>query len=355
MYDFKEKKLSCNLEKNYEFFKELFEKDDILRTRKLHVNQAVSFDCVLLFMDGMINSDTLNLSIVRPLLVTNKKNEQSSLTQYVLKEILFAAEASESDDIETMLRALLYGDTLLLLENTRKAILINTKGWRTRGITEPNNERILQGPREGFDEAVMLNLAMIRRKLPTPDLCVELQHIGRRTDTKIFICYLDSLVEKKILNELKKRLKQIDIDGVLDSNYINEFIRDGKFSLFKTIGTTERPDIVVARILEGRVAVFVDGTPVVMTLPYLFDENFQSDDDYYLNYFVASIGRILRYVCFFLSISVPGIYIALITAHNQLIPTSFAITIAASRGGVPFSSLSEFSNFIVSPILISNN
>jgi spore germination protein KA len=182
---------------------------------------------------------------------------------------------------------------------------------------------------------------MIRRRLPTPDLCVETATIGRRTDTFVFICYLDSLVNKKVLKELKRRLKKIDIDGVLDSNYISELITNAPFSPLKTIGSTERPDIVAARLLEGRVAVMVDGTPVVLTLPYLFSENFQSDDDYYLNFLVASVGRILRYLCFFLALSVPAIYLALITVHKSLLPTSLAISISGARNGVPFPSVIE--------------
>ena len=127
----------------------------------------------------------------------------------------------------------------------------------------------------------------------------------------------------------------------MDTNYIAEQIRDNPYSLFKTTGSTERPDIAAAALLEGRIALIVDGTPVVMTLPYLFSQNFQSDEDYYLNFFVSAVGRLLRYICFFLAISVPAIFISLITFHKQLLPTSFAVSIAQLRGGVPFSSVSE--------------
>jgi len=230
---------------------------------------------------------------------------------------------------------------LLLLENDSNALIINSKGWRTRGISEPVNERVLQGPREGFDEAAMLNLAMIRRRLLTPDLCIELQRVGRRTDTSVFVCYLESLADKKVVSQLKKRISKIDIDGILDSNYITEHIRDHRGSIFKTVGATERPDVVVAALLEGRVAVVVDGTPVVITLPYLFSENFQSDEDYFVNYAVSTAGRILRYVCFFLSVSAPAVFVALTTFHLNLLPTVFTVTVARLRSGVPMSSFFE--------------
>ena len=297
--------------------------------------------CALFFLDGMVNSGALNESVVRPLLTYKGEIPTKDISDFSCLHILFTAEASVQSSVEEMLRSLLYGDTLIIFDGDRKAVTLNTKGWRTRGISEPGDERVLEGPREGFDEAVMLNMAMIRRKLPTPDLKAEYVRVGRRTDTRMFICYLDSLVNRTALKQLKHRLKNIDIDGILDSNYINELINSNRFSLFKTAGTTERPDIVAARLLEGRVALFVDGTPVVLTIPYLFSENFQSDDDYYQNYIVAFIGRILRYICFFLSISLPSIYLALITHHKQLVPTSFFITVSSSRQGVPFPSVIE--------------
>ena len=260
---------------------------------------------------------------------------------YISQNILFANEVTKTDSLPDMLRAILYGDTVLIVQGDKNALTINTKGWRTRGIKEPDSERVLQGPREGFDEAAMFNLAMIRRKLLTPDLCIELTRIGRRTDTPVFICYLGSLANPETVKELKKRLEKLDIDGILDSNYIAENIRDNKHSLFKTTGSTERPDIVAARLLEGRIALVVDGTPVVLTLPYLFSENFQSDEDYYINFTLASLARVLRWLCFFLTISVPGVFIALITHHFDLLPTHFALTVSRLRAGVPVASVVE--------------
>ena len=262
-------------------------------------------------------------------------------SKYIAKNILFANEVGESGYMPDLLRAILYGDTVLISDGNQTALTINTKGWRTRGIQEPTSERVLQGPREGFDEAAMFNLAMIRRKLLTPDLCIEMLRIGRRSDTPTFICYLGSLVNNDTLKELKRRLGKIDIAGILDSNYIAENIRDNKYSLLKTIGSTERPDIVAARLLEGRIALVVDGTPVVLTLPYLFSENFQSDEDYYINFLLASFSRMLRWFCFFITVSVPGVFVSLVTHHFELLPTHFALTVSRLRAGVPIASAAE--------------
>ena len=339
--DYAEIKLSSSLEENIRLFKGIFEKDAVLRLRKIAVRSSCSYDCALFYMDGMIKAELLNESVIRPLITSRAERREDSLVGFISKQVLFAGETSVTDRVEDMLRSLLYGDTLLIVDGCTDAITINTKGWRTRGISEPEDERVLQGPREGFDEAALLNLAMIRRKLLTPDLCTELIRVGRRSDTPVFICYLDTLVNKRTLSELKKRIKKLDMDGILDSNYIAEQIRDHPRSLFKTCGSTERPDIVAARLLEGRIALVVDGTPVVMTVPYLFSENFQSDEDYYLNYAVSSVGRLLRFVCFFLSVSIPAVFIAATSYHKELLPTSLALTVAQLRGGVPFSAFWE--------------
>ncbi|MBE6810140.1 MAG: spore germination protein [Ruminococcaceae bacterium] len=337
--DYKDTYLSGNIDMDIALFKSIFSRDAVLRTREVLIGENVR--CCLVFMDGMVNSAQLGETVVEALLETVLPQDTAIDCDYIAKNVLFANEVSETKALPDMLRAILYGDTLLIKNGSQSALTINTKGWRARGIKEPDSERVLQGPREGFDEAAMFNLAMIRRKLLTPDLCIEMMRIGRRSDTLVFVCYLGSLADKDMLKELKQRLKKIDIDGILDSNYIAENIRDSKYSLFKTMGSTERPDIVASRLLEGRIAVVVDGTPVVLTIPYLFSENFQSDEDYYINFTLASLARVLRWLCFFITVSVPGVFVALITHHFELLPTHFALTVARLRAGVPIASVVE--------------
>lgn len=335
---FKDKNISGDIETDKMLFTEIFKKDAVFRMRE--ISSKIS-NCLILFMDGMVNTTILNESIVKPLVLAKRNDFEEDKATFIKNSVIFANEIKATSNVGEMLSGILYGDTVLLIDNSKKALIINTKGWRARGINEPSDERVLQGPREGFDEALMLNLAMLRRKLPTPDLCVEYLTCGRKTDTKIFICYIDSVVKKRTVEIIKKRIKKIDIDGVLDSNYINELINDNKNSWFKTIGSTERPDVVAARLLEGRVALMVDGTPVVLTIPYLFVENFQSDDDYYLNFWFAAIGRILRYICFFIAVFAPAMYVAITIYNPQLLPTSFLLSVATSRGGIPFSTFVE--------------
>ena len=343
--DYKGKKISGEIKKDISLFKEIFNKDSILRVREFHAGGDIDSDCAAIYFDGMVNASIINDSIIRPLVdlgvMPPDAHGEGDRAERILKEALYANEVAIAEDIADMLRGAMYGDTVLLIDKCPRALVINTKGWKTRGISEPEDERILEGPREGFEESAMNNLSLIRRKLQTPDFCAELSHIGRRTDTKVYICYLDSLVSSETLAILKKRLEKIDIDGIFDTNYISELAADRKYSLFRSTGSTERPDIVAARLLEGRIAVVCDGSPMVLTLPYLFAENFQADEDYYQNFLTASIGRLLRYICFFLSISIPAVYVALTVFHKRLLPTPFLLSIAASREGVPFSSVVE--------------
>ena len=315
LQSFEKKELVTNLYKNVCYFEKIFKDDVMFRKRFIEKRGC------LLFMDGMVNNELINEAIIKPLVLCD--NLESGLK-------VFTNELKSTKNVKEMVSALLYGDSVLLLENSQTALILGTKGWRTRGISEPQNEQIAEGPREGFDEAVMFNAAMLRRKIATPDLCIKSTNIGRKTDTKVFVFYLRSLVNKKTLSSVLAKLKTIDIDAVLDTNYLNELINPNRFSPFKTAGTTERPDIAAARILEGRIGIMVDGSPVCLTIPYIYCENFQSDEDYYTNYTVAVIGRVIRYFCFWLSITLPALYIVLINYNPEFLPIRLLCAISFS-------------------------
>ena len=345
-------------------------RDAVLRVREFHCGGAINADCAAVYFDGMVDASRLNDSIIRPIIEVGRgelsaknrgvavekgaelstsvacdigKNSEKprDLADVVLRRVLYSGEITKTDDWGAIIRSVTYGDTLILIDGAKNALVANTKGWSMRSISEPEDERILEGPREGFCEAAMINLSLIRRKLQTPDLSIELLRVGRRTDTYVYLVYLGSLAPHTAVKELRRRIEAISIDGILDSNYIAELISGKRASIFRPTGSTERPDIVAARLLEGRIAVVVDGSPMVLTLPYLFAENFQSDEDYYQNFLTASVGRLLRYVCFFLSISLPALYVALTVYHRRLLPTAFLLSLTEARASVPFSSVAE--------------
>lgn len=333
--------LSGNLEKDIALFKDIFKKEAILRVKRVKVRNTVSFDCAIMYFDGMVDSAQLNEGIIKSLITVDRQNDSPTLADFIETQILFASDIKKQTKVSDILNGIMFGETILLIDKSKEALTVDTKGFSIRGINEPQDERVLQGPREGFVENGLSNIALIRRKLQTPDLCCEVMRVGKRSNTIIFICYLESLANPKTVRKLKEKISKINIDGILDTNYIAENIRDSKYSIFKTTGTTERPDVVAAKLLEGRIAVVVNGTPVVLTLPFLFSENFQSDEDYYLNFLVSSVGRFLRFLSFFLAVSIPAIFIALSSFHRELLPTALAVSVSSLRGGVPFAPLTE--------------
>ncbi len=212
---------------------------------------------------------------------------------------------------------------------------------KKRSIEEPQAEAVVRGPKEGFIEDISTNKAMLRRRIRSSDLVFEDYIIGKQTKTKISIAYLQGIVNEDVLNGVKNRIGKINIDGILESGYIQQLIEDNPESLVSTIADTQKPDVVVGKILEGRVAVFCDGTPHVLTMPKVFIEDIQTSEDYYLRPYFATFLRGLRVFSLFLSIVLPGLYVALQTFHQEMIPTVLLITMAGAREGVPFPAIVE--------------
>lgn len=332
---------SDELEVNVKYIRDIFEADDTLEFRYLSGSSDSKVRFCLVFADGMINNKLINDDIVYPLTHYAFPRKTDDLMELIQHHVILSNSVEKTADVEKIVQAIVYGDTVLFADGCPDTLILNTKGWNTRSIAEPDSERVLRGPREGFNEALLVNLSMVRRKLRTPDLKMRYRTFGRRSRTQACLCYLDSLVDRNVLAELEKRLDRIDIDGTLDSNYIGELIKEKPFSMLETAGSSERPDVIAANLLEGRIALFLDGSPVVLTVPHLFIENFQSDEDYYINYVFASIGRFLRIFAFFVSVSFPAIYIALVTYHQEMLPTPLLLSISAARQSVPFPTALE--------------
>ena len=334
---------SEHLEQNIRYLRDLFTGDDTLIFRKLENSRGKQpLQFCLVYADGMVNNRLVNQDVIRPLLEFKiEPGESAGLLETVALQAMFSNDVKITDAVEELIQGIVYGDTVLLAQGCQQAMLLNTKGFTLRSIAEPESERVIRGPREGFNESILTNLSMLRRKIRTQDLKFKFLTFGRRTKTKACICYLENVVNHNVLTELERRLEKIDIDGMLDTNYITENIKDSSYSAVKTVGSTERPDVVAAKLLEGRVALFLDGTPVVLTVPHLFIEHFQSDEDYYLNFIFSSVDRVLRILAFILSLCFPAFYVAMVTFHQEMLPTPLLMSIFASRQGVPFPTALE--------------
>jgi len=333
-----ENKLTASLEDNIKTVTEIFDGDDTVVKRQFKNKSGLDF--YLFYSDGLVNSLILNEHIMQPLLESHVKKGDDCI-ENLLNHVINISETKTVTKLKDIVQAVSYGDTVLLVENQSNAIVLNSKTFFMRGIEEPDSEKVISGSREGFTEVLLANLSLVKRRLRTENLKLKYHSFGKRTHTQACICYIDGLVNKEVLKELYDRLDKIDIDSVLDVNYLSEQIREMPHSLFRETGITEKPDVVVGKLLEGRIAVFVDGSPVVLTVPFLFIENFQSGDDYYTNYFYASISRLIRSSAFFLSIMTPAIYLAIAAFHKEMLPTVFFINVAAERSGVPFPVVLE--------------
>ena len=330
---------SADLDENVRTLQALFEGDNTFVTRLVESRAAPHLRCAVFFFDGMVKNLAINQSVLRP--IADWDGGAPVSAEVLAHRISQVNDSRVEPDPAKMLSSFLYGDTVIFTDGDPRPVVVNTKGFSLRSSGEPDNERVLQGPREGFTEGFMTNLSMIRRRLRTPHLKFTFQTLGSRTHTTVCLCYLDGVCKPSVVKEWEARLSSFTLDSVLDANYLSECVRDSRMSPFPTIGVTERPDVVAARLLEGQVALVVDGTPVVLTAPYILQECFQANDDYYRNFFYVGLARLLRMAGFVISICIPAIYVALLTFHQEILPTRLLFAVAAARQGVPMPTLLE--------------
>ena len=333
--------ISCCYQEDIAYLKRVFQDDDPIEFREMNTGADGDIRVCLIFCDGMVDSAIIDNHLIRPLTQLKEIPQGEPLADAFLSKVFQVNSVKKAQDYNEIIQGVAYGDTLLLIDGVSEALLFSTKNFISRAVTEPEGEKILSGPREGFTEIMMSNLPLVRRRLRTEKLKMRYYTLGKQTNTQLCIAYLDGIVNEDILGELYRRLGTIDIDGVLDANYITEMVRDNPWSPFRSIGYTERPDVVAAKLLEGRIALFVDGTPVVLTLPYLFIENFQSSEDYYLNFYYTSFSRFLRILGFFMTVLVPATYIAITAYHQEMLPAPILISIAIERQRVPLPAALE--------------
>lgn len=335
--------LTNSLENNInQLIKIVGQNDTILH--KYIFNDTSKLKGKIVFIDGMVDNNLINDFIISPFTsykpISDVLKDESKIESIAYK-VFNINEVKISTDLNEAIDLLFTGYTLLFIDGFSKIFLFNTKGFPIRSITEPLSETVVRGPREGFVENIIINLTLLRKKIPNKELKTKFKTIGDITKTKVSICYIDGICQNKIVREVERRLDNIKIDGILDINYIEEMIQDSPLSIFRTLTTTERPDIVAGKLLEGRVAIFCDGCPGVITAPFIFIEYFQFNEDYYVNFYGATLNRIIRYISFFLTTSIPALYLALTIYHKELLPTQLALSIFSARQGVPFPTIIE--------------
>ena len=343
-----QKTLSKNLNENLSTAKKLLPAEDIL-TYAFTTQDGV--DCALVYADGMVNKELLGSLVSKPLskliiqngehgAQTNAKKPDHTFDERVLENTRFP-ELKEKTVWEDIVNEVLDGNTLLLVDGSKTGFIVGAKLVPVRAVIEPPTGVAVKGPREGFIEDVKTNMALVRKRLKSPDLRLETVRVGKRSQTAVCVCYLDGIAEEEVLESIKKKLEKIQIDNIPDSSYISAFLSPRKHSLFRAIGTTEKPDIFCAKLAEGRVGLLVDGSPIALTAPYILTEDLQSSEDYFVSPFMATIFRFMRLISLFVALLLPAFYVSAQLFKMQLLPLGLMLTIASSVRELPLSPALE--------------
>lgn len=284
-------------------------------------------------------SDFLNKCIVH----INNVNQLFEL----LKNSIYNSHLVILDKINDCYYYLSSGYTCLFIDNQTKYIAVETKMKLDRGVTESSAEPLIRGPKDSFTENNAINIGLIRKRIKDSNLWIEEQKIGKRTQTKVSIIYIKGIAQDKNVNKIKKKLKKINIDGIIDSGYIRDYLEEKQRSSFPKAISTERPDLACINLLNGKLVILVENSPTVLILPATLDDFLKSSEDYYLKPINSTFSRILRYIAFFITILTPALYIALMTFNQEMIPDQLLISLATQRSQVPFPTFMEVLIFIV--------
>ncbi|RED59207.1 spore germination protein [Cohnella lupini] len=301
---------------------------------EIHIKPGSSVYCI--FITTIVSSDVIDEILLKPIQEQSRHGEVSEDLIEWLRLLIPKAELMAFEDASEGIRNLLEGHCLLIPASSDRFLCYDVSQGQNRSISEPSTESSIRGPREGFVEDIARNVALIRKRLKSEHLVFEQMVIGTETRTKVYLCYVDNIASSQVVDEFRRRLKAIHTDSILESSYIEEWIQDTAITPFPQLTSTERPDSVVAKIIEGQVGVLTDGTPIVLIGPITFFQLFNSPEDYYQRADFATLSRWLRMFAFLLAIFTPALYIAVVSYHQELLPTSLLISLAAQREEVPF-------------------
>ncbi|MBR2563761.1 MAG: spore germination protein [Paenibacillus sp.] len=305
----------------------------------------------IVYTEGLVDTDLMDDFLIKPLMtvgIPELKQESflhaeqaDFMSTYLKNQILPVSLIEETQSLQELAVGVLVGKNALLVDGMPKALLIGTARIKTRGLDEPLSEGLLRGPRIGFTEELSDNTGILRRYGRDQSLFIEKLEVGSRIKKDLAIAYIMDIADPKLVAEVLKRVKSIDMDTILESGYVEQLIEDDTLSPFQQVLNTERPDRVMGSLLEGHVAILLDGTPFVLVVPVTFSMLLQSPEDYYERWIPSTFIRILRFMAAMLALLAPALYISFISFHPGLIPTKLVLTIIETRSGVPFPSIIE--------------
>jgi hypothetical protein len=295
---------------------------------------------VLIYIEGLTDIAGINDTILSPLL--KESGEQNSEnTSSTLKQKISNSNISTVETYTDVIDQISSGNPVILIDQKGEGFSVGLAKWEKRAIEEPSAESVIRGPREGFIESIGVNIALLRRKIKSPKFKIKKMTIGRLTKTSVAVAYIDEVVDQTLVTEVENRLNRIDVDGILESEYIEEFIEDNPYSPFPQVLNSERVDVISSYLLEGHVAIITDGTPFVLVAPTTFYSLIQASEDYYQRPIISTVIRWLRFLFIVISLLLPSLYVAVLSYHHEMVPTALLISMAASREPIPFPALIE--------------
>lgn len=322
---------------NLRMFRDAFQRDDTFKVKMIRNSHHPELPIAALLSGAMVSSDVTD----RDVLLSLASHDFEPTLEGAMAGGIGNHSVETTEDVQKAMNQIGAGDCVVLVGDAPACIIVDAKGMPQRSNSVPETEISLLGPQDGFNENIMSNLALLKKRIATPALKCEFAVAGKRCNNKLAICYLEGIARPELVEELKRRIQKINIDFVPDGNVLAELVRDCPHALFKTVGKTSRPDVLAAKLVEGRIGVILDGSPVVITLPYILAEAFQSPDDYYQSYLYANIGRVLRFAGFLIAVFLPGFYLAVVNFNPGVLPAHWLYTVLAASEGVPIRTVTE--------------
>lgn len=324
----------------------LGEVNDLL-IRQMDLKGANGVRVAIVGIDGLINTERAQHFIIHVMaidlsLVDNgSEDRHQRIFDTIFNSRISMLDAKISENMGDLYTNLMSGHVLVLLDQVRAFMYFDCKGWQMRGISEPTVEKSLRGPKDCFVETIRVNTATLRRRIKDPRLRFDAHVVGRIARTDIFVAYIEGITNPKYVEIANNRLERIDVDGIANTGELIQYMEDKHFTIFPRVFSTERPDKVSAALLEGQVAIMMDGSPFVILAPFYLTGVFQSVDDYYNPPLFSTLKRMLRYLAFIVIILAPAFYVAVSTFHQEMIPTAFLVIMMSQRESNPFSTFFE--------------
>lgn len=336
--------ISISLSKNLEILKQRTGNSSDIIIRHLKLGHHSKRKIALVYIKGMIDNQSVNEFLIDAMINHSVLQEEAlnqDIIEWLTEDVVALSEINKINHWDELFISLMSGHSIILIDGISEALCVSTQSDNWRSIQESTTNVSIRGSKEAFTESIETNIAMVRRIINTPDLWTESMKIGKVTKTDVSIMYINGIAKNEVIEEVRMRLDRINIDAILESGYIEQLIEDQSTSTFPTIKHSDRPDVIAGNLLEGKIAIFVNGTPFVLLVPALFINFFQSVDDYYERFDIITAIRFLRILIFFVSLVGPAIYIAATTFHQEMVPNKLVVIIAAQRESVPFPAFVE--------------